>query len=169
MFHTKLQTITFTCLVVLLFINASEAIWCYRCNSATPGCGDNFNWRGIGYLGDPCPEDDDICVKVIERKGTLETITRDCLSTLQGFRTDIPADKYEGCRPAAKDYNLAHYVNTSIKELDVKRDHFDSTKFCFCFLDHRCNGASTLGHRGSFIVMAAIVPTGIAYLLRQLL
>lgn len=45
------------------------AIWCYRCNSATPGCSDNFNWRGIGFLGDPCPEDDDICVKVIERKG----------------------------------------------------------------------------------------------------
>jgi hypothetical protein len=45
------------------------AIWCYRCNSATPGCSDNFNWRGIGYLGEPCPEDDDICVKVIERKG----------------------------------------------------------------------------------------------------
>lgn len=45
------------------------AIWCYRCNSATPGCSDNFNWRGIGYLGDPCPEDDDVCVKVIETKG----------------------------------------------------------------------------------------------------
>ncbi|XP_050067568.1 uncharacterized protein LOC126556350 [Anopheles maculipalpis] len=129
---------------LFLFISNSEAIWCYRCNSATPGCGENFNWRGIGYLGDPCPEDDDVCVKVIERKGTIETYTRDCLSSLQGFRTDIPADKYEGCRPAAKDLNLAHYVNTSIKELDVKRDHFDSTTFCFCFLDHRCNGAPAL-------------------------
>lgn len=45
------------------------AIWCYRCNSATPGCSDNFNWRGIGFLGEHCPEDDDICVKVVERKG----------------------------------------------------------------------------------------------------
>ncbi|XP_035919795.1 uncharacterized protein LOC118517605 [Anopheles stephensi] len=133
---------------LFLFISNSEAIWCYRCNSATPGCGENFNWRGIGYLGDPCPEDDDVCVKVIERKGTIETYTRDCLSSLQGFRTDIPADKYEGCRPAAKDLNLAHYVNTSIKELDVKRDHFDSTTFCFCFLDHRCNGAPALGGAG---------------------
>lgn len=46
-----------------------EAIWCYRCTSATPGCGDNFNWRGIGYLGDPCPEDNDICVKITEKRG----------------------------------------------------------------------------------------------------
>lgn len=45
------------------------AIYCYRCTSATPGCGQPFNWRGIGYLGQQCPEDNDICVKLIERKG----------------------------------------------------------------------------------------------------
>ncbi|XP_055532152.1 uncharacterized protein LOC129722591 [Wyeomyia smithii] len=132
-------------LVLLISLKQGTAIWCYRCTSATPGCGDNFNWRGIGYLGDPCPEDDDICVKVVERKGTTETITRDCLSALQAFRTDIPADKYEGCRPAAKDEQLAHYVNNSIKQLDVKRDYYTSTSFCFCFLDHRCNGALRSG------------------------
>uniref|UniRef100_A0A182MFG5 Uncharacterized protein n=1 Tax=Anopheles culicifacies TaxID=139723 RepID=A0A182MFG5_9DIPT len=152
---------------LLLFISNSEAIWCYRCNSATPGCGEKFNWRGIGYLGDPCPEDDDVCVKVIERKGTIETYTRDCLSSLQGFRTDIPADKYEGCRAAAKDLNLAHYVNTSIKELDVKRDHFDSTTFCFCFLDHRCNSAPALGGTEHIwkLMMASLL-LGVAILLR---
>lgn len=46
-----------------------NAIWCYRCTSATPGCAENFHWRGIGYWGEQCPEDDDICVKVVERKG----------------------------------------------------------------------------------------------------
>lgn len=50
-------------------LNLGEAIWCYRCTSATPGCAENFHWRGIGFWGDPCPEDNDICVKVIERKG----------------------------------------------------------------------------------------------------
>lgn len=52
-----------------IFCFPAFAIWCYRCNSATPGCSDNFNWKGIGFLGESCPEDDDICVKVVERKG----------------------------------------------------------------------------------------------------
>lgn len=74
------------------------------------------------------------------------TITRDCLSTLNsGYRTDLPADRYEGCRPAAKDVRLAHYVfNNTIKELDIRRDYFDSTMFCYCFLDHRCNGSTSI-------------------------
>lgn len=49
-----------------------------------------------------------------------EIITRECLSSLT-FRSDIPADHYEGCRPAAKDVRLGHYVNNSIKEIDVHR------------------------------------------------
>lgn len=73
------------------------------------------------------------------------TITRECLSTLRAFRTDIPADHYEGCRTASKDVRLAHYVfNNTIKELDIRRDYFDSTEFCFCFLDHRCNSSNSL-------------------------
>lgn len=45
------------------------AIWCYQCNSAIPGCMEPFNWKGIGYLGNPCHDSEDICVKLIERKG----------------------------------------------------------------------------------------------------
>ncbi|XP_073843261.1 QVR superfamily protein crim [Musca autumnalis] len=123
-----------------LWMREGLAIWCYRCTSATPGCGETFNWRGIGFLGEQCPESNDICVKITERRGAQETIIRDCLSALS-FRTDIPADKYEGCYPAAKDVRLAHYVNHTIKEHDVKRDYFTDVKYCFCFLDHRCNGA----------------------------
>lgn len=48
-------------------------------------------------------------------------ITRNCLSQVEYSRHDVPADKYEGCRPAAKDIQLAHYVNNSIKQLDVSR------------------------------------------------
>lgn len=129
--------------ILSLLMKESLAIWCYRCTSATPGCGENFNWRGIGFFGEQCPESEDICVKVIERRGAQQTIIRECLSALS-FRTDIPADKYEGCRPAAKDVRLANYVNHTIKEHDVKRDYFNDVQFCYCFLDHRCNGTETL-------------------------
>lgn len=84
-----------------------------------------------------------------------ETIIRDCLSALN-FRTDIPADKYEGCRPAAKDVRLAHYVNHTIKEHDVKRDFFTDVTFCFCFLDHRCNGAEAITRPTSVILLGVI-------------
>lgn len=90
----------------------------------------------------------------------VQTITRECLSALKGFRTDVPADKYEGCRPAAKDEQLAHYVNNSIKELDVKRDHFPQTSFCFCFLDHRCNGAVGLSGVSTWKVALAVMAVG---------
>lgn len=75
----------------------------------------------------------------------MEVITRDCLSSLRAFRTDIPPDHYEGCYAAAKDMNLAHYVNNTIKELDIRRDYFPHVEFCFCFLDHRCNDSNKFG------------------------
>lgn len=50
-----------------------------------------------------------------------EVITRDCLSSLKGIRTDLPADTYEGCRPATVDVKLANYVNNTIKEIDIQR------------------------------------------------
>ncbi|KAJ0179444.1 hypothetical protein K1T71_005156 [Dendrolimus kikuchii] len=131
----------FVFLVLISLFNKSLAIWCYQCTAATPGCSEPFNWRGVGYLGNPCPDNEDICVKLIERKGAQTVITRDCLSNFKSFRTDIPADNYEGCRAAAKDVNLANYVNNTIKELDIKRDWYDEKIWCFCFLDHRCNGA----------------------------
>uniref|UniRef100_T1J121 Protein sleepless n=1 Tax=Strigamia maritima TaxID=126957 RepID=T1J121_STRMM len=95
-------------------------IWCYRCVSTQPGCGEfNFDWRWHWQW--TCPRDDDKCVKVIERKGADTLVTRECLSNLEGIRRDIPSDRYEGCRPAAKDVKLGNYVFNDIKELDVKR------------------------------------------------
>lgn len=67
-FQRPHQTVTYVCTITYNLLTGS-AIWCYRCTSATPGCAEKFNWRGIGFLGEHCPEPDDICVKVTERRG----------------------------------------------------------------------------------------------------
>lgn len=77
------------------------------------------------------------------------------MSAVRSFRTDIPADQYEGCRPAAKDVRLGHYVNNSIHQLDIHRDYYDEVTWCFCYFDNRCNGA------GSIAFSVLLVPLGI--------
>lgn len=83
-------------------------------------------------------------------------ITRECLSSVRSFRKDIPADRYEGCRPAAKDLHLGHYVNNSINQLDIHRDYYDEVTWCFCYFDHRCNSA------GSIAISTLLLFLGIA-------
>lgn len=113
---------------------------CYQCVGTHPGCSlYDMDWRW--YWGKICPRSDDRCVKLIERKGAEVMVTRDCLSNLEAHRTDIPADKYEGCYPGTHDVKLGQYVFNRIKELDVKRNYYDNTTWCMCQFDHWCNSA----------------------------
>jgi len=130
---------------------------CNVCVGTHPGCGEyDFDYRW--YWGKMCPRYNDKCVKVIERKGAEVMITRDCLSTLEDFRTDIPADKYEGCRSRASDVKLGQYVFNRIEELDVYRTYYDNVTFCFCDFDHWCNGVSRVTESLSIgIVLSALV------------
>ncbi|KAF7991431.1 hypothetical protein HCN44_002993 [Aphidius gifuensis] len=129
-------------------------ILCFQCVSNQPGCADDQSWWW--FSGEYCPEDEDSCVKIIETKGVERVITRDCLSNIKA-RTDIPADKYEGCRTYAKDVRLGHYVNNSIAQLDIHRNYYDQTEFCFCHFRNRCNAASGLTISGILITLGIII------------
>ncbi|XP_059078992.1 uncharacterized protein LOC131877370 [Tigriopus californicus] len=133
---------------------------CYQCVGTHPGCGlHDFDWRW--YWGKICPRSDDRCVKLIERKGSNVVVTRDCLSNLEGFRTDIPADKYEGCRAKSKDVKLGQYTFNRIKELDTKRNFYDNTTWCFCDFDHWCN-ASNPTSKSNPVLMFGFLLSGFA-------
>ncbi|XP_050480474.1 uncharacterized protein LOC126868724 [Bombus huntii] len=141
--------------LLTVLINKGDSLYCYRCNSNQPGCGTPLNW--LWYWGETCPEYDDKCIKIIERKGAETMITRDCLSSVRSFRKDIPADRYEGCRPAAKDVQLGHYVNNSIWQLDIHRDYYDEVTWCFCYFDHRCNNADNITVSTVLLLLGIII------------
>jgi len=134
-------------IVIILFLigvvssfktGLEDGLICNVCVGTHPGCG-LFDFDQRWYWGKMCPRWNDKCVKVIETKGSEVMVTRDCLSNLESFRVDVPADKYEGCRPAASDVKLGQYVFNSIKELDVRRNYYDNVTYCFCDFDHWCN------------------------------
>lgn len=69
----------------------------------------------------------------------------------------MPADRYEGCRPAAKDVRLGHYVNNSITQLDIHRDYYDEVTWCFCYFDNRCNSASNFDISIILLAVSSII------------
>ncbi|KAG8191212.1 hypothetical protein JTE90_021948 [Oedothorax gibbosus] len=135
---------------------ASCELWCYSCVSSEPGCGEFYvNWRIHSAI--TCPRDDDKCVKVIERKGVDNFITRDCLSNLLSQRKDIPADTYDGCRAAAEQPKLAVYVENHIAQLELKNQHWDQVTYCFCEFDQWCNAGVGIAASKWVLGMVAVV------------
>jgi len=141
--------ILYLCFVLLASVTTGfktgleEGLICNVCVGTHPGCG-LYDFDPRWYWGKMCTRYNDKCVKLIERKGSEVMVTRDCLSNLENFRVDIPADKYEGCRPASKDVKLGQYVFEAINEIDVRRNYYDNTTYCFCDFDHWCNSAPSL-------------------------
>lgn len=105
-------------------------------------------------------------MKIIEQKGAEKLITRECLSSLEGLRKDIPADRYEGCRPAAKQPKLAVYVENNIKQLEIRRDYWKNITYCFCDFDQWCNDARNLQ---SQVVLNIFLSLLVSYLSVKLL
>lgn len=56
--------------LLIHLVTLASALWCYQCVSTQPGCGTPFNW--LWHWTKICPEDDDVCVKIIERKGGIK-------------------------------------------------------------------------------------------------
>lgn len=55
-------------------------LYCYKCVSTHPGCGTPFNW--LWYWSHQCPEENDKCVKVTERKGGNSELSIYCIHKL---------------------------------------------------------------------------------------
>jgi len=54
-------------LFIYHYFIAQSYLLCYQCVSTHPGCGTPFKW--LWHKTVSCPEEDDICVKVIEKVG----------------------------------------------------------------------------------------------------
>ncbi|CAN8003974.1 unnamed protein product [Ixodes pacificus] len=153
--HSKMTPTIFAFVLFCASNMVSAEMWCYSCISNQPGCKDDVNW--LIHHAITCPRADDKCVKIVERKGSEVLYTRDCLSNLEFYRHDIPADTYEGCRPAAESPKLAVYVDNEIKELELKRDYYTSVDYCFCEFYYWCNAAASLSPMWMLPCLLALV------------
>jgi len=160
--HSNFYFLTF--LIIIFSSKVSCNLWCYSCVSTQPGCTqDEVDW--LIHSAITCPRNDDKCVKIIDKKGSDVQITRDCLSNIIPFRRDIPADRYEGCRPAASQPKLAVYVENSVKELDLKKDYFRESTYCFCEFDEWCNHQNTIQTNSVIVFTTALFSALLAHIL----
>lgn len=119
-------------------IYEAGSLSCYRCHSSQPGCGRNLNIRLQRREGcdGPGGSEENFCVKIIDRTGSKESYTRECVSTLlhhTGHREKLPTVRRHGyCEPARNNDPYARFDDTMI--------------YCFCNDQSGCNTASGL-HR----------------------
>lgn len=62
----EIETFVLNCDISVGF-GIGSTLYCYQCISTHPGCGTPFNW--LWHWSQACPEKDDTCIKLIERKG----------------------------------------------------------------------------------------------------
>lgn len=139
------RIVHFTLFVAVLQVASS--LQCYRCHSSQPGCGKELNirlqkWYTCPSLGTGSGEN--FCVKVIEKRGSEDHITRECLQTLRhntGHREKLPTVQRHGyCTAARQDDPWA-----PIDERNI---------YCFCNDWNGCNSADTIKTRS--IIISAI-------------
>lgn len=58
--------------IILVFLSSTSGVegnlWCYSCVSSQPGCEEFYvNW--FIHHAITCPKSDDMCVKIIEKRG----------------------------------------------------------------------------------------------------
>lgn len=145
----------FWALLLLIFtcqLRTVSSLLCYTCTSNEPGCTlDKVDW--LIHSATSCPNYNDKCVKIIETTGADTKVVRGCLSAVMPYRRDIPADHYEGCRPATFSPKKNVYVYNEIKELQLNQRPYNNITYCFCEFDHWCNGGRTPFDRGTAMVV----------------
>lgn len=121
----------------LLLIHSGIALQCYRCVSSQPGCGKELSIRLERWHTCPDPGPfggENFCVKIIEKIGSDEVITRDCLVTLRHstrHREKLPTVQRQNyCQPGRNN--------------DPKNPYDYKKTFCYCNDWNGCNAATRM-------------------------
>lgn len=132
-----LQSLLFYTAIAVITIQTVGALNCYRCHSSQAGCGKELNIRLQRWHYCPQPADgagENFCVKIINREGAYESITRECLHTLRehtDHREKMPTVRRHGyCMHGRND--------------DPRHREDDKLTYCFCNDWNGCNTASGL-------------------------